>query len=63
MNTKTSVQKPEDDTNRKLKETHQNKIGIRKTSFSLAVCDFLCIFAGEIRKNRKWQNRYLNIIN
>lgn len=39
MNTKRQS-KPEDDTNRKLKDTHQNKISIRKTSFSLAVCDF-----------------------
>jgi hypothetical protein len=36
MNTKRQS-KPEDDTNRKLKDTHQNKISIRKTSFSLAV--------------------------
>jgi len=49
MNTKRQS-KPEDDTNRKLKDTHQNKISIRKTSFSLAVCDFFCIFAGETRE-------------
>jgi len=46
MNTKRQS-KPEDDTNRKLKDTHHNKIDLRKTNFSLAVCDKFCIFAGD----------------
>ena len=46
MNTKRQS-KPEDDTNRKLKDTHQNKISIRKTSFSFGRLRFFCIFAGD----------------
>lgn len=49
MNTKRQS-KPEDDTNRKLKDTHHIKIDLRKTCFSLAVCVFFCIFAGETRE-------------
>lgn len=49
MNTKRQSN-PEDDTNRKLKDTHQNKISIRKINFSLAVCDFFVSLQAEYER-------------